>query len=62
MIDNENIIENESIDSREKTTKEANVDPIEIKAPYPWRRYFARMLDLTIYGLPWIMLCRFVFR
>jgi uncharacterized RDD family membrane protein YckC len=62
MIDNKNVIGNDYIDRREKTGKESDVGPVEIKAPYPWRRYFARMLDLSIYGLPWIMLCRFVFR
>lgn len=31
-------------------------------APYPWRRYFARMVDSLLYGIIWVALSMLVFR
>jgi DNA-binding transcriptional MerR regulator len=31
-------------------------------APHPWRRYFARTLDLFIYSAIWIAVCALIFR
>ncbi len=38
------------------------IPTIEMTAPYPWRRYFARTLDLALYSLPWFMFCQFILR
>lgn len=35
---------------------------IELKAPYPWRRYLARMLDLSFYGIPWTIVSHLILR
>ncbi len=32
------------------------------QAPHPWRRYFARSLDVLIYSLIWIVICSQLFR
>jgi len=36
-------------------------EPVLLQACYPWRRYFARSLDLLLYSLLWSMFLAFVF-
>lgn len=35
-------------------------DPAQNRACYPWRRYFARTLDLMLYSLLWSMFLAYV--
>lgn len=44
------------------TTNQENKEDTISQPIIPWRRYFARILDLSLYGLLWVLVLAFIFK